>query len=74
MYCMDVPSGMTGATSVTPKFSDALTLFQPGRADSDQHCRDVTAGATRVASKFSDALTLFQPRGKKSAQHRRGRT
>ena len=42
MYCMDVPSGMTGATSVTPKFSDALTLFQPGRADSDQHCRGRT--------------------------------
>ena len=26
----DVTAGATGATAVTPKFSDALTLFQPG--------------------------------------------
>ena len=26
----DVTAGVTGATAVAPKFSDALTLFQPG--------------------------------------------
>ena len=26
----DVTAGATGATTVAPKFSDALTLFQPG--------------------------------------------
>ena len=26
----DVSTGATGATAVTPKFSDTLTLFQPG--------------------------------------------
>ena len=30
----DVTAGATGATVVAPKFSDALTLFQPGGADS----------------------------------------
>ena len=30
----DVTAGATGATAVAPKFSDALTLFQPGGADS----------------------------------------
>ena len=34
MYiCRDVTAGATGATAVEPKFSDALTLFQPGGAD-----------------------------------------
>ena len=28
----DVSAGATGATAVAPKFSDALTLFQPGGA------------------------------------------
>ena len=26
----DVSTGATGATAVAPKFSDTLTLFQPG--------------------------------------------
>ena len=26
----DVTAGATGATAVAPKFSDTLTLFQPG--------------------------------------------
>ena len=26
----DVTAGATGGTAVTPKFSDALTLFKPG--------------------------------------------
>ena len=30
----DVTAGATGATAVAPKFSDALTLFQQGGADS----------------------------------------
>ena len=30
----DVTAGATGATAVAPKFSDALTLFKPGGADS----------------------------------------
>ena len=30
----DVTAGATGATAVAPKFSDTLTLFQPGGADS----------------------------------------
>ena len=29
----DVTAGATGATTVAPKFSDTLTLFQPERAD-----------------------------------------
>ena len=34
-----------GATTVAPKFSDLLTLFQPGGADSDQHLK----GRTRIS-------------------------
>ena len=34
MHIRDVTAGATGATAVAPKFSDALTLFQPGGADS----------------------------------------
>ena len=37
LRCRDViagATGATGATAVAPKFSDALTLFQPGGADS----------------------------------------
>ena len=34
----DVSIGATGATLVAPKFSDTLTLFQPGQgADSAHH-------------------------------------
>ena len=40
----DVTAGATGATAVAPKFSDALTLFQPGGADSAQHRR----GSTKI--------------------------
>ena len=29
VHCRDVTTGTTGATTVTPKFSDTLTLFQP---------------------------------------------
>ena len=35
----DVSAGATGATGVAPKFSDTLTLFQPGGADSAHHWR-----------------------------------
>jgi hypothetical protein len=71
MSVRDVTAGATGVTAVTPKFSNVLTLFQPGGADSAQHqrgrtnnfpvftsVRDVTAGATSataVAPKFSNA-------------------
>ena len=30
----DVTAGATGATAVAPEFSDPLTLFHPGGADS----------------------------------------
>ena len=29
-HIQDVSTGATGATRVAPKFSDSLTLFQPG--------------------------------------------
>ena len=35
----DVSAGATGATTVAPKFSDTLTLSQPGGADSAHHRR-----------------------------------
>ena len=35
----DVSTGVTGATVVTPKFSDTLTLSLLGGADSSHHCR-----------------------------------
>ena len=38
----DVSAGATGATLVAPKFSDTLTLSQPGGADSAHHCRGRT--------------------------------
>ena len=34
----DVTTGATGATAVAPKFSDTLTLSQPGGTDSAHHC------------------------------------
>ena len=33
IYLRDVSAGATGATEVAPKFSDTLTLSQPGGAD-----------------------------------------
>ena len=39
VHCRDVTTGTTGATTVTPKFSDTLTLFQPRGADSAHHWR-----------------------------------
>ena len=38
----DVSAGATGATEVAPKFSDTLTLSQPGGADSAHHRRGRT--------------------------------
>ena len=38
----DVFTGATGATAVAPKFSDTLTLSQPGGADSAHHRRGRT--------------------------------
>ena len=35
----DVSAGATGATAVAPKFSDTLTLSQPGGEDSAHHRR-----------------------------------
>ena len=37
-----VSTGATGTTTVLPKFSDTLTLFQPRMADSAHHCRGCT--------------------------------
>ena len=37
VICRDVSAGATGATVVAPKFSDTLTLSQPGGADSAHH-------------------------------------
>jgi hypothetical protein len=39
MIVRDVSTGATGATTVAPKFSDTLTLFQPGGADSAHRWR-----------------------------------
>ena len=39
MIVRDVSTGATGATAVAPKFSDTLTLFQPGGADSAHRWR-----------------------------------
>ena len=41
---------MTSVTAVAPKFSDALTLFQPGRADSAQHRRGCSKNFPAVTS------------------------
>ena len=46
----DVTAGATGVTKVAPKFSDALTLFQPGGADSAQHCKGRTKNFPVVTS------------------------
>ena len=48
-----VTAGATGATAVAPKFSDVLTLFQPGEgggADSAQHRRGYTKNFPVVTS------------------------
>ena len=44
MSLRDVSAGATGATAFAPKFSDTLTLSQPGGgvADSAHHCRGRT--------------------------------
>ena len=42
----DVTAGATSATVVAPKFSDTLTLFQPGGAD----CRGCTMNFPVVMS------------------------
>ena len=47
---MDLTAGMTGATRVGPEFSDALTLFQPGAADSALQPRGCTKNLPLVAS------------------------
>ena len=41
-YVRDVSAGATGATAVAPKFSDTLTLSQPGEADFAHHYRGRT--------------------------------
>ena len=41
----DVTAGATGATVIAPKFSDTITLFQPGGADS-------TPASQRLHQKF----------------------
>ena len=46
----DVTAGATGATIIAPKFSDALTLFQPRGADSAQHCKGCTQNFPVVTS------------------------
>ena len=38
----DVSTGATGVTAVAPKFSDTLTLFQPGEANSAHHWHGCT--------------------------------
>ena len=47
----DVTAGATGATAVAPKFSDTLTLFQPG---GDRFCPTIA----EVAPKISPRLHL----------------
>ena len=42
VHIRDVSTGATGETEVAPKFSDTLTLFQPGGADSTHHWRGRT--------------------------------
>ena len=47
----DVSTGSTGATRVAPKFSDTLTLFQPGGgADSTHHWHGRTKIFLEVSS------------------------
>ena len=47
----DVTTGATGATAVTPRFSDAfVALFQPGEENSAQHCKGGTKHFPMVTS------------------------
>ena len=46
----DVSTGATGATAVAPKFSDTLTLFQPGGQILPLHCRGRTKKFPEVTS------------------------
>ena len=50
MYLRDEPTGATGTTKVAPKFSDTLTLFQPGEVDSAHHRRGRTKKFPTVTS------------------------
>ena len=43
-------TGVTGATAVEPKFSDTLTLFQPGEQILPQHRRSCTNISPTVTS------------------------
>ena len=49
----DVTAGATGATAVAPKFSDALTLFNPGG--------QILPNIAEVALNFSPRLHLCTP-------------
>ena len=60
IYCMDVTAEATGETTVAPKLSDALTLFQPGRADSDQHHRGCSKNFLVVT--YLCRVELFHPK------------
>ena len=49
----DVSVGATGATAVAPKFSDTLTLFQPGGEDYAHHWRGRTEIFPVITSLFN---------------------
>ena len=52
IYPGEVTTGATGVTLVAPKFSDILTLFQPGRQTLPQHCRGRTKNFPTVTSLY----------------------
>ena len=58
----NVTKGATSVTAVAPKFSDALTLFQPGGRFYPSS-RPVVPGCAGCAMILADQLTLFQPGG-----------
>ena len=57
----DVTTGTTDKTAVAPKFSDVLTLFQPGGQILPYHCRGRTINFPAVTSlgtipRYSDSI------------------
>ena len=52
----DVTAGATGATAVAPKFSDALTLFQPGGG---RFCPTICRGRTINFPAVTSLITLI---------------
>ena len=48
----DVTTGVTGATTVAPKFPDVLTLFLPGGLNLPLHCKGRTKEFPAVTSLY----------------------